>query len=291
MSRRIVVSRDGTRISVWTNEGSGVPVVLCNGLGTPVTAWPRIIHDKATYRVVSWDQRGLGESERPADESHITVDDHADDLLATLDAFDIDRAIFLGWSLGVNVAFEVARRDPSRVAALMAVAGVPGGSLSALLHPMPRVLRPPAFKTGAYLLRYVGPLLSQWSAGLPTSPDGHFSPRGMSSVGLDAMHLPSILHVLSAFAKHDWTWYSRLARATGDAEPMDLGFVDFPVTFIAGKWDSICSAVDMKLVSRKVAHSAYVELAGTHYLPVQFPSVMKEELDRLIRRAALPSTG
>src|SRR5687768_1399392 len=87
MSRRMVASRDGTPISVWTNDGSGTPIVLCNGLGTPVTAWPRIIGDRASYRVVSWDHRGLGESERPADETRITVDDHADDLLATMDAF------------------------------------------------------------------------------------------------------------------------------------------------------------------------------------------------------------
>jgi pimeloyl-ACP methyl ester carboxylesterase len=111
----------------------------------------------------------------------------------------------------------------------------------------------------------------------------------MSTVGPEAQHLPSLLSVLSAFAKHDWHWYSRLARAIGDAEPIDLGFVDFPVTFIAGTWDSICSAVDMKVVSQRVPGSRYIELAGTHYIPLQFPSVMKAELDLLINRASISS--
>ncbi len=281
----MVSSRDGTRISCWTNEGSGVPVVVANGLGTPVTAWPRIIHDAAAYRVVSWDHRGLGESERPADENRITIDDHADDLLATMDAFDINRAVVISWSVGVNVACEVARREPRRVAALMAVAGIPGGSFSAFLPPMPRALRPAAGRAGAYWLRYTGPLVSTLSAGLPASSDARLDHRGLSTVGLDAMHFPTLLSVLHAFAKHDWVWYSRLAHASGDPEPMDLGFVDFPVTFIGGTWDAICSAPDVQAASRRVAESRYVELAGTHYLPLQFPSVIRDELDLLVGRA------
>jgi 3-oxoadipate enol-lactonase len=285
ISRRMVVSQDGTRISCWTNDGSGVPILLSNGLGTPVKAWPDVINDKSRYRVVSWDHRGLGASERPADETRISVKDHADDLVATMDAFGMDRAIVIGWSLGVNVAFEVAQRDPHRVAGVLAVAGVPGGSFSALFHPLPRVLRPRAGRVGAHLLRYVGPVLSTLSDGMPASEGGHFDPRALSTFGLDAMHLTTLIHVLRVFAKHDWAWYSRLAKATGDHEPMDLDFFSAPVTFIAGKWDSISSAKEVEAASDRVRGSRYVELAGTHYIPLQFPSVMKAELDRLIDRS------
>jgi hypothetical protein len=65
--------------------------------------------------------------------------------------------------------------------------------------------------------------------------------------------------------------------------------VDFPVTFIGATWDSICSAVDVQAASRRVARSRYVELAGTHYVPLQFPTVMKDELDLLVGRAAVSS--
>ena len=291
MSRRMVASRDGTHLSCWTNDGAGVPVVLSNGLGAPVEAWPEIADDTTTYRVVTWDHRGLGGSERPSDPNRIAVPDHADDMVAVMDAFGMDQAVVIGWSLGVNVAFEVARDHPGRVAGVLAVAGVPGGSFSALFHPLPRPLRPRAGRLGAHLLRYVGPVLSKLSDGLPVSTDGHLDPRGLSTIGLDALHLTTLVRVLRAFAKHDWAWYSRLARATGDHEPIDLGFVDFPVTFVAGTWDSISSARDMQTASRPVRGSRYRELAGTHYVPLQFPSVMRSELDRLIARSALPFPG
>jgi pimeloyl-ACP methyl ester carboxylesterase len=291
MSRRTVSSRDGTRISCWTNDGSGVPVVLSNGLGAPVEAWPELIHDTESYRIVSWDHRGLGESERPADETHIAVRDHADDLVAAMDAFGIHRGIVIGWSVGVNVAFEFARIHPDRVAGVLAVSGVPGGSFSALFHPLPRVLRPRAGRVGAHLLRYVGPLLSKLSDGMPVSRDGHLDPRSLWTIGLDALHFSTLVQVLRVFAKHDWPWYSRLARATGDHEPIDLRFVDFPVSFVSGTWDSISSAPDMQAASRQVPGSRYLELAGTHYVPLQFPSVMSSELDLLIARSSLRPTS
>ena len=43
MSRRVIVSRDGARLSCWSNDGQGVPVILCNGLGAPVEAWLRAL--------------------------------------------------------------------------------------------------------------------------------------------------------------------------------------------------------------------------------------------------------
>ena len=287
MTRRTIASRDGTRLSIWTNDGSGVPVILSNGLGTPVEAWPEIINDKDRYRVASWDHRGLGGSERPVDESHVGVADHSDDLMAVMDAYDMKRAVIIGWSLGVNVAFEVARRDPARVAGVLAVAGVPGGSFSALFHPLPRALRPRAGRAGAHLLRYVGPVLSSLSNGMPASPGGRFDPHGLETLGLDAMHLGTLLHVLRTFAKHDWEWYSVLAKATGEHGPIDLAFVDVPVTFVAGRWDSITSAKDMRVASGQVADSRYVELPGTHYVPLQFPTVMSSELRLLVERCGL----
>ena len=117
-------------------------MLICNGLGTPHDAWPAINARTESYRVFTWDQRGLGGSERPTDESRITIADHTDDCLAVMDFYGVDRAVAIGWSVGVNIAFEAALRDPKRMAGLLAVAGVPGGTFEALLHPLPACFAP-----------------------------------------------------------------------------------------------------------------------------------------------------
>src|SRR5919199_79335 len=48
-----VRSADGTTVQAWCNDGGGTPVLLCNGLGPPPAAWPRIIARDSGYRVVT----------------------------------------------------------------------------------------------------------------------------------------------------------------------------------------------------------------------------------------------
>ena len=127
MGYRSVTSVDGTRLRAWDNDGHGVPVLISNGLDTPHHAWPDINRRTDTYRVMTWDHRGLGGSERPSDESRISISDHTDDLFAVMDSYGVDRAVAIGWSAGVNVAFEAAVRQPQRIAGVLAVGGVPGG--------------------------------------------------------------------------------------------------------------------------------------------------------------------
>ena len=49
-----------------------------------------------------------------------------------MDAEGIDKALLACWSLGVNIGFELARQYPDRVAGILAVAGVPGGTFQSI---------------------------------------------------------------------------------------------------------------------------------------------------------------
>ena len=66
-----ILSDDGTRLRVWTNDPEGLidgpTVVLCNGLGTNAWCWPALLDPGCGVRVVSWHHRGIGGSARPVD--------------------------------------------------------------------------------------------------------------------------------------------------------------------------------------------------------------------------------
>jgi pimeloyl-ACP methyl ester carboxylesterase len=101
----------------WHGAGRGLPVVLVMGLGGDSTAWPLQLAALAPHhRVLVFDNRGAGQSDAP--DVAYTTRGMAQDLLALLDALDVERAHLLGLSLGGAIAQEAAVAAPSRFASL-----------------------------------------------------------------------------------------------------------------------------------------------------------------------------
>jgi non-heme chloroperoxidase len=80
----------------------------------------------ARYHAYALDQRGHGDSERPA--CCYSIDDFAADTVAFLDAIGIQRAALVGHSGSAFTARRVAVTHPERVARLV-LSGSPAGSL------------------------------------------------------------------------------------------------------------------------------------------------------------------
>ncbi|WP_448628537.1 alpha/beta fold hydrolase [Geodermatophilus sp. URMC 64] len=257
-------------------------MLLCNGLGAPREAWPGVVAPRSGFRVATWAHRGLSGSERPTDPARIRVEDHADDARAVLDAFDMPAATLIGWSLGVNIAFELTLEDPARVLGVLAVAGVPGGSFSSLFAPygVPRRLRAPMGRWSSRLLPVMGPLLPPIAASLPPLTD-LLSPGALRGPAHEAAHPGMLGAVLREFSRHDWAWYRRLALAVAEHAPLDLAPVRCPVTFVAGRYDSLVDVADVRAAWRTVPGAQLHVLPGTHFLPLQYPRVMVTELRAL----------
>jgi 3-oxoadipate enol-lactonase len=283
-----VRSADGTVVRAWSNDGSGVPVLLSNGLGSVPAAWPGLAASGSGYRVLTWYHRGTHGTPRPADLRRTTVADHVDDLLAVLDAAGVERAVVAGWSIGVNVAFEAALRAPDRVAALLAVAGVPGGSFSSIGGPLgvPRALRAPLATVAARGTGLAGPALSVLTPWLPV--DRRLA-RLLKATGLvGATARPEhLVPLLREFLDQDFGWYMRLAVAASRHAVMDTGFLTCPVTFVAGRQDLLTSVHDVTDAAARVPHAEVVVLPGSHFLPVEQPEAVRTALDALIARTDL----
>ncbi len=75
------------------------------------------------FRVIAFDPRGNGKSDRPDDSKAYTVDKLIEDVVAVLDATDTDQAVLVGLSFSSAIAFAVAAHYPDRVSAVVSTGG------------------------------------------------------------------------------------------------------------------------------------------------------------------------
>ena len=114
-------SVNGVRL-YYEMHGAGDPIVLIPGLGLDHFYFQYAIPElQRHFRVVAYDPRGTGESDRPSGEYSMEL--WADDLAALLAGLGIGRAHIVGSSLGGCVAFELLRRKPDLAQSLILVAG------------------------------------------------------------------------------------------------------------------------------------------------------------------------
>ncbi len=281
-------STDGTSIRGWRGDGDGIPVVLSNGLGTIPQSWPGLMSADSGYQLRTWYYRGTFGSQRPGDEGRIRVEDHVEDMVALMDHEGIDRALVAGWSIGVNIAFEFTKRHPDRVAGLMAVAGVPGGTFGTMGGPwrVPRALRRPMAIGAARALRAAGPLLTPVARHLPVNDQVAWLVAHSGLMRPQAK--PEVLTpMLAEFLRQDWTWYMRLAVAAAEHASMDPSFVTCPTTLVAGEKDVLTSMHDIVSTAARIPQAQITVLPGSHFLPMEYPELLSTALRELARRSDL----
>jgi pimeloyl-ACP methyl ester carboxylesterase len=102
--------------------GDGPAVLLVHGLGGTSNFY-QVQADAlaASHTVIRVDSAGAGRS--PVTDG-ISVESHADDLAALLDALDIDSAAVVGHSMGTLVVRSLAARYPAKVSALALLGAV-----------------------------------------------------------------------------------------------------------------------------------------------------------------------
>lgn len=137
LARKRAVSEDGTGISYEVlGEGSRV-LLIANGLGGRLYAWEPLIEACwRDYRLVTWDYRGLFDSDTPAHPKRLAITNHAEDGLAILRAEGVSRAVLMGWSMGVQVSLELAATAPELVAGTVLLNGTYGHVLSTGFQPV-----------------------------------------------------------------------------------------------------------------------------------------------------------
>jgi pimeloyl-ACP methyl ester carboxylesterase len=280
-----VTAKDGTRLQAWTNDVDGPTVLLCNGLGTGPYAWPALVDPDCGVRVISWYHRGTGGSDRPADPHHVGIEDFVEDALAVMDDAGIDACLVMGWSMGVNTAFELAHLHPDRVTGLFAVAGVPGGTFSSMLAPLfvPRFARAAITVNLARVMGVLGKPATLVTSRLPVGP---LTGAVLTHSGfmLPVPDVEMARRAVKEFLTTPIDWYMHLAVSTSRHVRVSLRGIRVPTTFVAGRWDVLASSDDMRTAAERIPDATYHQLSGSHFIGLERPAEVHELLLDLLDR-------
>lgn len=117
------VERNGVKVSYEVFGEAETTVMLLPGWALPGRAWKaQIAYLSRHFRVIAFDPRGTGQSDRPVGPGAYDMAEHVGDALAILDAVGVRSAVLVGKSWGGQTALTLAAEHPERVDAVIAAA-------------------------------------------------------------------------------------------------------------------------------------------------------------------------
>ena len=117
------VTIDGLAVSLY-GRPAGIPIVMSPGLGGHGAYWrPQVKALANRYRVILYDHRGTGASDRADLPGNYTATHLAQDIATILDGLDYEAAHIVGHAAGAVAGLQLALDAPHRVLSVSAING------------------------------------------------------------------------------------------------------------------------------------------------------------------------
>ena len=276
-----LVTGDGVALRVFDRPGpdeSAPVLLLSNGLGGNLQTFRHLVAAVGDQcRILSWDYRGLYGSGLSADQKDrvpLDVDAHARDAEAILARAGAERVILVGWSMGVQLNFELVRRAPSRALAIVAMSGGYGRTLSrTIVGPWGERAIRPGLDVFRVLMETLGPRLSR---------RGRWLIQAAKALRLVHPNVDVAVFddLLGDYVNLDFEVYTRVLASLGDHDVEDvLPTIACPVLVISGDRDPMTpDALSAYMVDAIPEAELMIVRGGTHYVPVEFPKEINQRI-------------
>lgn len=251
----------------------GEPVLLLHGFPEDASSWDAVLPrlHRVGLRTLTLDQRGYAPEAAPPEKARYRTGDLVGDVLAVLDALDIDRVHLVGHDWGGGIAWATAQRAPERLA-----------TLTVLSTPHPSAVR--------RALRTLDQLRRSWYIGafqVPRLPELALS-RGMHRF-LARAGLPD--SVARRYAGRFSTprslrgpinWYRSASLTGGRSGATEV--ITVPTTYVWGNRDAALGRTGAEGTAAFVgADYRFVELDAGHWLPELEPEAVADAVRERVR--------
>ncbi|QHN42302.1 alpha/beta fold hydrolase [Candidatus Mycosynbacter amalyticus] len=117
---------NGIHLNVEDSGGEGRPIILIHGWPLSGKSWNKQVPalQEAGYRVITYDRRGFGDSDKPSD--GYDYDTFSDDLAGIIDSLGLEGVSLVGFSMGGGeVARYVSRHGEDKLHSIVFAGAVP----------------------------------------------------------------------------------------------------------------------------------------------------------------------
>ncbi len=277
-----VVSRDGTTVAYHDSGGSGSPIVLANGLAGPFAAWRHQLEYLGDrHRIIGWDYRGLYGSSQPSGKpTRFDVAAHVDDLEAVLEKASIERATFIGWSMGVQVVLALYERRPELVSHLVFINGTYGKPLDTTGMPFSSRVVPSMVDR----VRRFHELAAQLLKRATRWPETVLWMKRLGLIG-NTVDEELFREIASNFGTTDLELYFAMLRELSrhDASHV-LDTVQAPTLIITGDRDPFTPRQLAQQMARRIPGGEILVVRGaTHYAMIEYPELVNLRIEKFLR--------
>ena len=135
------------------------------------------------------------------------------------------------------------------------------------------------------VLERTGRLITPVSSHLPV---GQLAAHLLTHSGfmLPTPEIASVRRAVKEFLTTPVDWYMHLALAAAEHPRVSLRSIRVPTAFVAGRYDILASSQDMRTAAERIPGATYVELPGSHFLQLEHPDPVHDELHTLLGRLA-----
>ena len=279
------VASDGSPLfyESWGERGERSPVLLCDGIGCDGYVWRYLRQDLADRFALHPHYRGHGRTAAPRDAARVTIEDLADDIACVLDDAQVDRAVLIGHSMGVQVALETYRRHADRVAGLVLVCG-------ASSHPL-RTFQ------GSATLDKLLPTIEKWVQRVPRGVLNRltrtFLPTRLSfevatrlEIRRELIEPSDFMPYLEGMARIDTRLFVAMLSSAGQHSADDLlPDIKVPVLVVAGERDGFTPAERSRAMAAAIPGAELLEIPNaSHTAPIERPHLVDSTIRDFVAR-------
>lgn len=275
-----ITAADGHPLAYQT-FGDGPAVLLANGIGITYPGLALQIADlRRDHRVICWDYRGMGESVAEQPPPDITIDSNAADGVAILDHLGIDRVIYVGFSMGVQVGLELLRSHPQRIEGFVAMMGCHCMSIRNVFPGRLGMLAENSVRLGVRV-----PQISQIAMDLCVAfPERSFALLSTLSVIQPKIERPILDFHLCSMASQDRRLYNRTLLALSQHDASDvLPEITCPTLVISAEHDVFTPAYAACQMADAIPGATYRLIKdGSHLALCERPEAINGWIRELI---------